>query len=223
MCIVHKGASLFHAGKEQDMATLIKIDRNGSKHYEGYCKCDRCSGRGQYWWGAIINGSPQFSGVCYKCGGTGQMYTKWIERTPEYQAKLDAKRAEKYAKAQAEWNAKRAAWEEERRKRKEEQEAKIKAEKAKSQYVGVIGNRIACPCTYVHSAHFDVKSYRGFGTDTMYVHMFKDADGNKLVWKTSSGLPFAEGDSVNVVGTVKEHSEYMDEKQTVLTRCKVTE
>ena len=36
------------------MAKLIKIDRNGSKHYEGECECDRCQGRGQYWWGAMM-------------------------------------------------------------------------------------------------------------------------------------------------------------------------
>ena len=183
------------------MATLIKIDRNGSKHYEGYCKCDRCGGRGDYWWGAIIDGRPQYSGVCFKCGGAGQVLTKWIERTPEYQAKLDAKRAERKAKAQAKAAAeaeKRAAEaakaQAEAEAKRVEQEARIKAEKAISQYVGVVGDRIACPCTYLHSAYFDVRSFNGYGTETMYVHTFKDADGNKLVWKTGRGLPFAKGE-----------------------------
>ena len=49
------------------MAKLIKIDRNGSKHYEGMVTCDRCGGRG-YYAIAMCNGQPVLSpldaGVC---------------------------------------------------------------------------------------------------------------------------------------------------------------
>lgn len=79
------------------MANLLKIDKNGSKHYEGYVACDRCGGDGMYKWGAMRMSDsgeviPQFAGRCYKCEGSGRVLKKWIERTPEYQAKLDAKR-----------------------------------------------------------------------------------------------------------------------------------
>ena len=213
------------------MARLIKIDRNGSKHYEGLIPCDKCGGTGTYVWGAIINGTPQYAGVCFKCGGTGKVFRKWIERTPEYQAKLDAKReakykanAEAFAKAQAEKEAKEEA-------ERLEREAQIKAEKAISQYVGNVGDKYKAEVTYLGSAHFEVDSFRGYGKDTMYVHNFKDANGNKLVWKTGNPLgtwlengewlKYQEGDTVILKGTIKEHKEYRDEKQTVLTRCKV--
>lgn len=80
------------------MKRLIKIDRNGSKHYEGHVECPKCGGSGM-----IVhhmeNGVPSYnwtdSGVCWKCGGSGKVLDKWIERTPEYQAKLDARRQKK--------------------------------------------------------------------------------------------------------------------------------
>ena len=213
-------------------AKLIKIDRNGSKHYEGFVPCDRCGGTGTYVWGAIINGSPQYAGVCFKCGGAGQVFSKWVERTPEYQAKLNAKREAKY-KAQAEAIAKAQAEKEAREEaERAEKEAQIKAEKAVSQYVGNAGDKYTAEVIYIGSAHFEVNSFKGYGTDTMYVHTFKDAEGNKLVWKTGNSLGtwldngdwchYEEGDSVVLKGTIKKHKEYRDEKQTVLTRCKVT-
>lgn len=99
------------------MATLIKIDRNGSKHYEGFTTCTRCGGTGYYAIG-VHNGVPVLSpfdgGVCWECHGAGKVIGKWIERTPEYQAKLDAKAAERARARQAEREAKaeeaRQAW-----------------------------------------------------------------------------------------------------------------
>ena len=216
------------------MARLIKIDRNGSKHYEGQVTCDRCYGKGYYAVGTL-NGAPVLSpydgGVCWKCGGTGTVLGKWIERTPEYQAKLDARReakhkaeAEKRAKEQAEIQAREEA-------ERAEREARIKAEKAISQYVGEVGKRITVKATYISSTWFEVKSFRGYGTETMYVHTFKDVDGNKLIWKTSTSLgtwledgtwqKHKYGENIDITGTVKEHKEYRGEKQTALNRCKL--
>jgi hypothetical protein len=220
---------------------LLKIDRNGSKHWQGEITCDRCGGAG-YYAIAICNGAPVLSpldgGVCWKCGGTGKVLGKWIERTPEYQAKLDARReakrkakAEEDAKKRAEWERKQAEAEAKRKAEQAEREAKIKAEKAISQYVGETGKRMTVQATYIGSASFEVKSFTGYGTDTMHIHMFKDADGNKLIWKTATALGtwlengewlhHEEGELVQVTGTVKEHKEYRDEKQTALTRCKL--
>ena len=91
------------------MATLIKIDRNGSKHFEGMITCDRCQGRG--WFAThVCNGqlvpSKIDQAVCWKCHGEGKVYGKWIERTPEYQAKLEAKRKAKQEARMAEETAK---------------------------------------------------------------------------------------------------------------------
>lgn len=79
-------------------AKLIKIDKNGSKYYEGIANCPKCGGSG-----LIVhhmeNGQPSYQwtdgGVCWKCLGSGKVLEKWIERTPEYEAKLAARRLAK--------------------------------------------------------------------------------------------------------------------------------
>lgn len=213
------------------MATLLKIDRNGSKHYEGMMECDRCQGRGWFAIG-VCNGqlvpSHVDEAVCWKCHGAGKVFGKWIERTPEYQAKLDARREAK-AKAKAEqWereNAERIKAELDRmeanRLAKEAEKARIKTQKAISQHVGQIGERMTITATFDHSAWYT--AHFGWKEQTIFIHTFKDPDGNVLIWKTSStSLPeYEEGDQVQLTGTVKEHNEYKDEKQTVLTRCKI--
>lgn len=212
-------------------AKLIKIDRNGSKHWEGDVPCPRCGGAGYYAIG-VNNGQPVLSpldhGVCWKCGGSGTVKGKWIERTPEYQAKLDARRKAKLDAQYAEYEAKRKEAEAKAEAERLAEEARVKAQKAISQYVGEIGQKLTVRATYVKTAHFTVRAFSGFGTETMCIHSFKDAEGNVLIWKTSRGLSLDQGAMVEVKGTVKDHSVYTDkywkigEKQTVLTRCKVT-
>ena len=205
-------------------AKLIKIDRNGSKHYEGAVICDRCGGAGYYAIG-VLNMQPVLSpydgGVCWKCRGAGKVRSKWIERTPEYQAKLDAKRMAKWEAQQAKLDAERAEREAAERAKREAEEARIKAEKAISQHVGQVGGKVEFKGSYVRTGSWEQKAYAGYGTVTMYIHTFKDADGNVFTWKTQNGVDLNYGENVNVKGTVKAHSEYKDEKQTELTRCKV--
>ena len=214
------------------MAELIRIDRNGTKYYEGDIPCDRCEGKGIYFIG-VLNGqlvpSHVDQGVCFKCGGSGKMQGKWKEYTPEYAEKLEAKRRAKaeaqakvYAEEQAQREAERRAKEEAERIERERAEAEERARKAISQHVGEIGDKIDLDVILEKRAWFDVPSFRGFGTDTMYVYTFRDAQGNALVWKTSGGLDIEEGQQVHLKGTIKAHDEYKDEKQTVLTRCKIT-
>ena len=206
-------------------AKLIKIDRNGSKHFEGMVKCNRCGGSGIYAWcvhNGVIVPTIVDNGICHKCNGAGKVMSKWIERTPEYQAKLDAKREAKWAAEQARLDAE---WAEREAKEKAEQEAKeaaIRAQKAISQHIGQVGEKVEIKGTYVRTGSWEQPSFRGWGTDTFYIHTFKDADGNVLTWKTQNGLALEYGECVVVKGTIKNHSVYKDEKQTELTRCKVT-
>lgn len=99
----------------------------------------------------------------------------------------------------------------------------IKAQKNKnagdSNHVGTEGEKIEVELTLVDSFTFDTQ----FGWTC--VNKMKDSDGNILVWKTKSDLccQYGAGTKVIVKGTIKEHSEYNGEKQTVLTRCKVKE
>lgn len=105
------------------------------------------------------------------------------------------------------------------RRLREEQRAK-EAEQGKfSQYDGEIGQRITrniVSCKVVTSW---TNCYDGYFPTTTYMYKFVTEDGNILIWKTSKCF---DEDSVKmIVGTVKEHSEFREVKQTILTRCKV--
>lgn len=222
------------------MANLIKVDRNGTKYYEGDVTCTRCGGTGVYIMG-ICNGQPVLSpvdnGICFKCGGAGTEHSTWKEYTPEYEAKLAARRKARQEKRLAEQRAEEEAREREAEAKRleemriiEEENERLMAQKALSHYVGEVGKRVDIRARYIKSAWFEVQSFRGYGTDTMYVHTFKIGD-DTLVWKTTASLgkwndkdeweSFEEGSQVHLRGTIKEHTEYDGEKQTVLTRCKI--
>lgn len=225
------------------MARLIKIDKNGTKYWEGRITCDRCQGRGWYAIG-VNNGqlvpSHIDQAVCWKCGGAGTVIGKWKEYTPEHEAKLEKARQRRRAKQEAEAEKVRVQVEAERAEREAREEAerkaeeeRIKAEKAVSQYIGEIGEKVDLEVEIDHTAWYERQSFSGYGTETVYIHTFKDDAGNKIVWKTTSTtlgfinpkgdwIPYEAGDRIHLKGTVKEHSEYKDEKQTVLTRCRIS-
>lgn len=65
------------------------------------------------------------------------------------------------------------------------------------------------------------------GYPTVYgytnIVIMSDKNGNVFLWKTSTDNDhIQEGAKLTIKGTVKEHTTYNDIKQTVLTRCKVT-
>lgn len=88
---------------------------------------------------------------------------------------------------------------------------------AKSDYYGKIGDKIDITGKINRAGHYETQ----FGT----VVIFKiiDADGNIFVWKTTTYIDIENDSFVNVRGTIKDHNEFRNEKQTVLTRCKITE
>ena len=68
------------------MATLIKIDKNGTKYFLE-TKCPKCGGSGKIsYYGHIYNG------ICFKCNGSGRFETTYKEYTPEYAEKLATKK-----------------------------------------------------------------------------------------------------------------------------------
>lgn len=73
------------------MATLIKIDRNGTKYWEER-RCGKCGGTG------IIQWSNLDGGRCWQCGGSGVCPHTWKEYTPEYAKKLADRRLAKMRK-----------------------------------------------------------------------------------------------------------------------------
>lgn len=93
-----------------------------------------------------------------------------------------------------------------------------------SNHYGNVGEKVQMELELVRVGFFDTF----YGSQTVYT--MKDAAGNLFVWKTTSCLERVEngecvmiekGDRFTLKGTIKEHSEYKGEKQTVLTRCRV--
>ena len=82
-------------------ATLVKIDKNGTKYWEDNC-CRRCGGKGYLYGYEHVAG-----GVCFKCGGNGveKMYS-WKVYTPEYAKVLEERRLARERKKAPELNAK---------------------------------------------------------------------------------------------------------------------
>lgn len=111
----------------------------------------------------------------------------------------------------------------ERQARKAEKEAQRQREieeGARSDYVGEVGKRIAINVASCKVITSWTNSYDGYNYTTTYMYRFVDEEGNIFIWKTQKS--FDEDCVMQLVGTVKEHSEFREIKQTVLTRCKVT-
>lgn len=90
----------------------------------------------------------------------------------------------------------------------------LKSVNSHSQYVGAIGDRITRNVTVLYSGCKD----RLFGTS--YFNIFKDEDGNILIWSTAA-KSFSKGCKFCITGTVKEQKVYNGEKETILRHCKV--
>lgn len=88
-----------------------------------------------------------------------------------------------------------------------------KANKPNSNWVGEIGQRveIAANCKCVASWYSD------FGPG--YLYKFTTDDGNIFTWKTGKAI---DDGKVTIKGTIKAHTEFNTEKQTELTRCKIS-
>ena len=111
-------------------------------------------------------------------------------------------------------------------------EEKRMAENAKVEYYGNVGDKFELTLT------FD----KTFGFETMYgysyIHLFHDDDGHVFKWCSSNGsykveyakkcnlggieyVEYEVGHKYLIKGSIKDHREYRNVKQTVITRCKV--
>lgn len=99
-------------------------------------------------------------------------------------------------------------------------EAAAKAKAAASQHVGTVGERIEAQVTVERIASFPRPSFSGRGLETVWVITMRDSQGNTLVSKSPS-FHAEKGASLKIKGTIKEHGEFRDERQTVLQRISV--
>lgn len=56
-----------------------------------------------------------------------------------------------------------------------------------------------------------------------FVINMKDDNGNVYVWFSSKGFDLSKGQKISIFGTVKAHDAYKDVKQTILTRCSISD
>jgi hypothetical protein len=91
-------------------------------------------------------------------------------------------------------------------------------EPVRGNHIGKVGQKISATVTLIRSVPYD--STFGYRTTTGHIYIFETDSKDTLVWKTTSAWLDVDK-TYQLVGTVKEHSEYNKVKQTVLTRCKV--
>lgn len=93
------------------------------------------------------------------------------------------------------------------------------APKSTSEYIGTVGDKIQLKVKYLTQFIYHT-NYSYYG-ETHFIYKFSDENGNTLIWDTSSCQELKEGDSYTIKGTIKDHSEYKGDKQTVLNRCRI--
>ena len=160
----------------------------------------------------------------YRCRDFNLTWTEQV-RTPEYEAKLQARREARRQKELEGYSPEyRAMVEEQRRVEKEAERQRIAERKAileelaakrlVSKHVGTEGQRENFTVTFEDVFYI----YTRFGE--MRIYRFADKDKNVLVWKTTSRVetPLNKGQQYNITAFVKEHAEYKNEKQTVINR-----
>lgn len=69
--------------------------------------------------------------------------------------------------------------------------------------------------------HIMTHTLPDYGYGVSYINLFRDDDGNDIVWKTGKDFSQYETNSFEGKATVKEHKTYNGRKQTVVTRGKL--
>lgn len=88
--------------------------------------------------------------------------------------------------------------------------------KNSSTWIGEVGDKVCAEVQSCRCVYSDVGQFGYY-----FLYQFVDNHGNVLMWGTSKNL-MADGDEVaSISGTIKSLDTYRDEKQTVLTRCRV--
>ena len=84
---------------------------------------------------------------------------------------------------------------------------------SKSEYVGHVGDRLRNLTAVLKSTKTYTSRY-GLG----YIYSFF-INENELIWFTQKEINIEDGTIIDLTATVKQHSEYGNRKQTILSRC----
>lgn len=192
----------------------------GSKRI--YETCAKCSGHGVVSYGNITFETQHASGrVCFDCNGSGRTsaLVSSLRQTARRQAKAQTLRNAEAADFAAEAPARAAA------EREADHEAALREEaRREAKPKGFLGDEGA-RLRHLDAKVTQVRSFESedhFGRPTLKFVVKFDVHGKTAVWFTGNPGNLEEGDSVNLVGTVKKLDSYQGEDQTVLTRCTFT-
>lgn len=83
-----------------------------------------------------------------------------------------------------------------------------------SEWAGSVGERVDAYLTVTRA----IQTENGYGLHTF--HIFNDDLGNIYTWSTAA-KHLTEGEMYHIRGTIKELTTYRNNKQTVLTRCRI--
>lgn len=113
----------------------------------------------------------------------------------------------------------------------------IQNQKDRSQSLGVTSERIETQVTVQKIITVKAAKFSRYDSDTAQIYIFVDSDNNRLVYKTknilSNNSDYAwdlendnavkENDVVVIKASIKAHTEYKGEKQTLIQRVKILE
>lgn len=125
----------------------------------------------------------------------------------------------------------------------------VEEQKARSNYMGVVSEKCECVLTVEKIVQVDCTSFGYYDRSTQEVYLMRDEAGNRIVLKTKSYVmvPFnkgedenqhswtetkkdgktyrmiQKGDVVKAKFSIKAHTEFRGEKQTIVQRLKVVE
>jgi hypothetical protein len=92
--------------------------------------------------------------------------------------------------------------------------------KANSRHTGTVGKRQTFNVVVDRIASYERPSFAGYGYDRVWIVTMRDEAGNAIVSKSTAFCP-DQGANLTIKATVKEHSSYDGEQQTIVQRIKV--
>lgn len=100
------------------------------------------------------------------------------------------------------------------RRHKAIQEQQNKRQQLKNEWFGEVGKRLDLSLKCISC--IETQGFYG----TTFINKFLDEQGRLFVWFTTTNS-FEQDEEVILKATIKEHSEFREQKQTIITRCKV--
>lgn len=92
--------------------------------------------------------------------------------------------------------------------------------RANSRHTGTVGKRETFDVTVERISSYYRPRFGGYGDEAVWIVTMRDAAGAAIVSKSPAFCP-EKGERLKIKATIKEHSEFRGEKQTIVQRVKV--